>query len=125
MFRFAVEEFYSNVDHAFIGEFQKKLYDENSQKIDDVLHTDYDRIAGYIWENRFFTDEQRLDRFLSEEHTLEEYLGDPLFRFLQEVKITEFNNATSAAEGKINRVTLNKEFTHALYQMRLDKGIVQ
>jgi hypothetical protein len=60
LFRFAVEEFYSNVDHAFIGEFQKKLYDENSQKIDDVLHTDYDRIAGYIWENSFFTDEQRI-----------------------------------------------------------------
>lgn len=125
LFRFAVEEFYSNVDHAFLGEFQKKLYDENSRKCGECMHTDYERITDYIWDNSFFTDEQRLDKFLSEEHTLDEYLGDPLFRFLQEVKITGFNNATSAAEGKISRTTLNKEFTHALYQMRLDKGIVQ
>ena len=36
-----------------------------------------------------------------------------------------FNEATIAAEGTPNRTALNKEFTHALYQMRLEKGIVQ
>ena len=121
LFRFAVEEYYSNIDHAYIGEYQKKLYNSYTKK--NV--TDYLALADYIWENSFFTDMQSLERFISEKHTLTEYLTDPLFRFLQEVKITKFNEATLAAEGDVSRSTLNKEFTHALYQMRLDKGIVQ
>ena len=121
LFRFAVEEYYSNLDHAYIGEYQKELYDSYTEG----KATDYLALADYIWENSFFTDIQDLERFISEEHTLTEYLTDPLFRFLQEVKVTRFNEATLAAEGDVSRSTLNKEFTHALYQMRLDKGIVQ
>ena len=121
LFRFAVEEYYSNLDHAYIGEYQKELYDSYTEG----KATDYLALADYIWENSFFTDMQNLERFISEEHTLTEYLTDPLFRFLQEVKVTKFNEATLAAEGDVSRSTLNKEFTHALYQMRLDKGIVQ
>ena len=116
LFRFAVEEYYSNVDHSLIGEYQKELHKE---------HDSYIELADHIWENSYFTDMQRLNSFISEEHTLTEYLSDPLFRFLQEVKITDFNGATLAAEGSVSRSSLNKEFTHALYQMRLDKGIVQ
>lgn len=121
LFRFAVEEYYSNIDHAYIGEYQKELYDRYTS----VNGTDYLGLADSIWENSFFTDIQDLERFISEEHTLTEYLTDPLFMFLQEVKVTRFNEATLAAEGGTSRSTLNKEFTHALYQMRMDKGIVQ
>jgi hypothetical protein len=121
LFRFAVEEYYSNIDHAYIGEYQKELYD----RYVSGNGTDYQGLADCIWENSFFTDMQRLERFISEEHTLTEYLTDPLFRFLQEVKVTRFNEATIEAEGGTSRSTLNKEFTHALYQMRMDKGIVQ
>ena len=117
LFRFALEQFYLNINYNLLGEFQRKMHDEYSG--------DYDRIAEYIWENSFFTDESRRDRFLSEEHALEEYLSDPLFLFLQELKITRFNEATAAAEGQPKRSDLNKEYTHALYQMRLEKGIVQ
>ena len=121
LFRFAVEEYYSNIDHAYIGEYQKELYDRYVAG----NGTDYQGLADCIWENSFFTDMQKLESFISEEHTLTEYLTDPLFRFLQEVKVTRFNESTLAAEGEVSRSTLNKEFTHALYQMRMDKGIVQ
>ena len=121
LFRFAVEEYYSNIDHAYIGEYQKELYD----RYVSGNGTDYKGLADCIWENSFFTDMQKLESFISEEHTLTEYLTDPLFRFLQEVKVTRFNESTLAAEGEVSRSTLNKEFTHALYQMRMDKGIVQ
>jgi hypothetical protein len=128
LFRFAVEQFYLNVDHSLIGEYHKKLYHENSIFLtgkDGGMRTDYDKIADHVWNSSFFTDEKRLEKFISEEHTLEEYLGDPLFVFLQELRITTFNEAVLAAEGQVSRSSLNKEFTHALYQMRLDKGIVQ
>ena len=128
LFRYALEQFYTNVDLALIGEYQKLLYNENSYYltgIDGGYRVNYDKIADHIWENSFFTDIDRRDKFISEEHTLAEYLGDPLFRFLQELRITSFNEATAAAEGEPTRSALNKEFTHALYQMRLDKGTVQ
>ena len=128
LFRLAVEKFYSNVDHSLIGEYQKKIYHENSVYLtgaDGGLRPNYDKMADYVWNKSFFTDLDRLHAFLSEEHTLNEYMNDPLFHFLQELKITGFNEAVTTAEGEPGRSTLNKEFTHALYQMRLDKGIVQ
>ena len=128
LFRYAVEQFYTNVDRSLHGEYQKSLYNENSYYltgIDGGHRVDYGKIADHIWENSFFTDIARRDKFISEEHTVAEYLADPLFRFLQELRITSFNEATAAAEGEPTRSALNKEFTHALYQMRLDKGIVQ
>ena len=128
LFRLAVEKFYSNVDHSLIGEYQKKIYHENSVYLTGAnggLRPNYDKMADHVWNNSFFTDLDRLHTFLSEEHTLNEYMNDPLFHFLQELKITGFNEAVTAAEGEPGRSALNKEFTHALYQMRLDKGIVQ
>lgn len=128
LFRYAVKQFYTNVDRSLHGEYQKSLYNENSYYltgIDGGHRVDYGKIADHIWENSFFTDIARRDKFISEEHTVAEYLADPLFRFLQELRITSFNEATAAAEGEPTRSALNKEFTHALYQMRLDKGIVQ
>lgn len=117
LFHYAVGEFYGNVEKAFWGEYHKEMFEKNGG--------DCEKIAAEVWNNSFMADTERFDRFISEEHTLDDYLGDPLFRFLQEVRITVFNDATSAAEGEVSRTTLNKEYTHALYQMRLDKGIVQ
>jgi len=117
LFHYAVGQFYENVEKAFWGEYHKEMFEKNGG--------DCEKIASEVWNNSFMADTERFDRFISEEHTLDDYLGDPLFRFLQEVRITVFNDATSAAEGEVSRTTLNKEYTHALYQMRLDKGIVQ
>ena len=128
LFKYAVEQFYTNVDRDLLGEYQMSLYNGNSYYltgIDGGYRVDYAKIADHIWNNSFFTDIDRRDKFISEEHTIADYLGDPLFRFLQELRITSFNEATAAAEGEPTRSVLNKEFTHALYQMRLDKGIVQ
>lgn len=47
---------------------------------------------------------------------------DPLFRFLQDVKITVFNEKLRAIEGNPDILALSREYTHALYEMRLDKG---
>lgn len=47
---------------------------------------------------------------------------DPLFRFLQDVKITVFNEKLKAIEGNPDILALGREYTHALYEMRLDKG---
>ena len=42
-----------------------------------------------------------------------------------DVKITAFNEAKIKAEDGTSTLELDRAYTHALYQMRLDKGIIQ
>ncbi len=116
LFKFAVAEFYSNVEPSLLGEYHKQLLEE---------YTDYETLAEYVWSNSILTDEASVRKLLEEGRTSESYTDDPLYRFLQEMKVTRFNERITAAEGSPRRLELNKEYTHALYQMRLDKGIVQ
>ena len=117
IFRFCVESFLENVDSDMIGAFHKELLDRYGR--------DYDAIAGYLWDNSFLTDMTRLNTFLDTEHTVSEYLADPFFRFFDDVEILTFNNRIQEAEGENDRTELDREFVHALYQMRKDKGIPQ
>ncbi len=116
LFKFAVAEFYRNVDSAFRGEYHKELIAE---------YPDYEELAEYLWSGSVFTDETGMRKSLEEGKTSEDFSADPLFRFFQDMKVAGFNEAIAAAEGKPRRLDLNREYTHALYRMRLDKGIAQ
>ncbi len=116
LFRIAVREFYGNLDRGLVSDYHRQLLAE---------YPDYDKLADYVWENSFLTDKERLESFISAEHTVADYLNDPFYRFTQSMRVTVFNEAVAAAEGEPRRMDLNREYTHALYQMRLDKGIVQ
>ena len=117
LFRFCAESFLENVDSDMIGAFHKEVLDRYGR--------DYDAITGYLWDNSFLTDMTRLNTFLDTEHTVSEYLADPFFRFFDDVEILTFNNRIQEAEGENDRTELDREFVHALYQMREDKGIPQ
>ncbi len=117
LFRFAVQAFLENVDSGMIGPFHKELLEKYGK--------DYDAIASYLWDNSFLTDMTRLNTFLETEHTVAEYIADPFFRFFDDVEILTFNNRIREAEGENDRMELDREFVHALYQMREDKGITQ
>ncbi len=116
LFKFGLKEFYENVDPAMIGEYHKNLLKE---------HPDYEELAEHLWNNSVLTDEDAVRQLAAEGKTVAECTGDPLFRFFQEMKTKNFNDAIVRAEGEPRRSALNREYTHALYQMRLDKGIAQ
>lgn len=117
LFFYAAQGFLENVTSDMIGPYHRELL----EKFDG----DYDAIASYVWDNSFLTDTERLEKFLAEEHTVAEYCADPFFRFFDDVRILDFNRKITEAEGEYRRSDLDKAFTHALYQMRLDKGIPQ
>ena len=117
LFDYAVQGFLANVTEDMIGEYHKELLAK--------FGTDYQAIADYIWNNSFLTDIKRRDNFLAEEHTVNEYLNDPFYRFFDAVQILTFNKKITEAEGKHDRKELDREFAHALYQMREDKQIPQ
>lgn len=116
LFIYAVKTYLENVNPQLMGEFQKELHNSSD---------DYASLAADLWENSFLTDSSRLSDFLSQEHTMNEYFNDPVVRLFRDSEITVFNKAIEKAEGDVRILELKKEFTHALYRMRLDKGVVQ
>ena len=117
LFYLAARGFLENVTKDMTGPYHKELL----EKYDN----DYDAIADYLWNSSFLTDKDRLDKFLNEEHTIAEYHNDPFYRFFDDVQILDFNQKIKAAEGENDRSELDREFVHALYQMREDKGTPQ
>ena len=114
LFEYAVGQYYSHVDSAMWGPYHKELYAR--------YHGDVDKIADDVWRSSALTDETRRDEFFNEGHPIEDYRNDSAFRFFQDVKIKDFNDAIAEAEGHPKRSNLKKKYTQALYQMNLDKG---
>lgn len=119
LFRYSVERFYESISPEWLGEYQKELktrFSGNNGKCD------YDALTAYLWDSSFFTDSTRFSSFVSEEHTIEEYCADPLFRFFNDIRITDFNSRVAEIEGGNRILDLSREYTHAMYCMRMDKG---
>ena len=117
LFRYAVEEFYLNVSREMMSDYHKDLYNRHSG--------DYDNITAEVWDGSFMTDITRRDSFFAAGHPYEDYISDPLYRFFQTMKVVNFNDRIIAAQGDVRITDTDREFAHALYQMRLDKGIAQ
>jgi hypothetical protein len=117
LFAYAVRQYYSHVDSAMWGPYHKELY--------AACEGDIQKIAADVWDGSVLTDEGRRDAFTAGTPSIEEYKSDPLYRFFQDVKVKTFNDVIAEAEGEPKRSALRKEYTQALYQMYLDKGVAQ
>jgi hypothetical protein len=119
---YALNEYINNINPKYFTDWQKDLIAEYS---DAEGRCNTEALAAYLWDNSVFTSEEGIARLMAREVPHEEVVNDPLCRFTMEVKITEFNDAKTVAENGMSLLDLESEFTRALYQMRLDKGIVQ
>lgn len=115
LFRSCLEEYMSNVDVEFLGTLQKSLKEQYG--------TDYDSMCAAIWDNSFLTDMDKVNAYVANPESFDSSL-DPLVQFFTEVKITAFHEAESKASDN-SASALSREYVHALYQMREDKGIAQ
>ena len=118
---YAIEEYVKNIESKYLTEWQKELLAKFT--VDGVCDTK--AFAEYLWNNSVFTSEEGIARLMAKNVPQEEIVEDPLCKFIMEVKITAFNDAKTVAENGLSLLDLESEFTRALYQMRLDKGIPQ
>lgn len=121
IFCYCVSQYLLNVDPALLGKYQSELVAGFTSE----GKLDTEALTSWLWDNSVLTDPERVLKMGEELHSLDEYCSDPICRFYQDVKITDFNNAVDEAEGKPGMSALEKEYTHALYQMNLDKGQLQ
>ena len=122
LFRYSVREFYENISHSVIGPWQKELYSRFSGPDGQC---DYDAMTEYLWNGSILTDKSRLEAFISEEHTVDEYLADPMYRFFQDLKIITLNRRIAAVEGTPDILSLDKEYTHAMYRKSLEEVLAK
>ena len=121
LLEYAVDVFVKNLDPSYMTDWHKELIASFSK--DGVCDTK--ALADALWTSSIFTSEEGIARLGRREVPSEEIVSDSLCRFVMDIKSTDFTEAKEAAEGTPNLLSLNREYTHALYQMRLEKGIVQ
>ena len=117
LWRYSVETFYENVDSSFWQPFEKEVF--------AVYGSDYDALCNNLWGNSWLTRPGELEAFLATDLDLGEKAQDSLFRLLSGVKVINYNQTISKISGDKAVGELGREYTHAMYQMREDKGRVQ
>ena len=122
LFRYAVEQYCRNAGSYCFGPYQTSLMTHFTM---DDGECDFDALTDSLWEGSYLTDTVRLKNMLRERHTIDEYTADPMYRFLKDVSIVDFNRSIASAQGTPDIRSLEKEYTHALYMMREDMGIEQ
>ena len=118
---YAVKEYIANVDPVYFSPLQKELIEAYTTE----GKCDAEALAEDLWAESLFGSHEGIESIFNSRVTAEEILADKLGCFIMDVKITAFNEAKIKAEDGVATLDLDREFTHALYQMRLDKGIVQ
>lgn len=110
---YSAMEFFTNLDNYYFGNFQKKLLAR--------FGTDFEAMAGYLWENSLIASEDRIDAVTD----LEQVQEDPLRKFFTDSPVSLYNerNGHLAARTKANN--LEREYKKALYWMKLQKGRLQ
>ena len=119
IFRYTVQAYYEHVDEACFGPFQKELKAR--------FGNDYDALCNELWDNSWMTDEKGIAEYIDPEtpfsaENIEKWHADPLYRFFEDVQFIDFNKASRLAQGDSGLSGLDKEYTHALYRMNIDKG---
>ena len=118
LMEYAIGTFIENIDPKYFTPWMKELMAKFTE--DGTCNTK--ALVDSLWSTSLFSTPEGIDRLHRKEVSHEEITADPLGRFIMDVNITSFNKDKTAAENGVSTVSLDKEFTHALYQMRLDKG---
>ena len=120
LFIYAVTQYYAHVDSAMWGPYHMELYLTFSE-----AECPAKAVAEHVWGTSVLTDMAVAQKYMAEGHSKEEYMADPAYRFFQDVKVKTFNDVIAELEGEPKRLALRKQYTQALYQMYMDKGVVQ
>lgn len=99
LFKYAVEQYCSNVDSSLWGPYQKKMASS--------FAGDWNALADSLW----------TDEYISK--------TDPIFLFLTDVSMTNFTSKVTEAQGNKSVSQLNKEYTQSLWRQRCNEGINQ
>ncbi len=113
LLEYSISQYFSNIDTTLFGPYQKELAAK--------FGTDFKAMTDYIWAGTMVASPEKAAEF----HDPEQFKEDRLKKLLLDVSILDFNNKDNDMCNRNEILAMNKEYTHALYEMRADKGIAQ
>ena len=121
LFDYALKEYYRNINPEYWGTWQKEIY-KNFSTGNNHPHFNADAAVDWLWNNSYITNLDRIQKMGAEDHTINEWYKDPIYRFFNDIRITTFTQKRMEVEGLPTITKLEKEYVQALYQMNMDKG---
>jgi len=123
------------VEHdLFVCSMKKYASDASQTYRGDIFNSalaqfggDAEKMAEDVWSRSFITDGERFNSFITAPHTKADVTADPLVRIFSSISIKDINDALDSCSGYSSAVLsdLRKDYTQALYEMRLEKGVPQ
>ena len=122
---------------TYTDNVESSKWGERVNKLMERFDHDPEAVMDHVWENSIFTNQERLLAAMERYISKEELNGDPIYDLLHSISVGDMNTKKNkimergrSGKGKkcgrgrqIN--ALEKEYTHAMYEMKLDKGQVQ
>lgn len=120
IFRYTLETFYKHVEPGMWGPWQKELKERFGE--------DYDAMCAELWDSSWMTDGKTVNELFFDPETeltlakVQELVNDKLLNFMRDAKYADFNQTSRDIQGTPSISDLDKEYTRAIYEMRLSKG---
>ena len=112
----SVRTFYSSVDSSYWSDFHKELF----KRFDGNT----DALSEHLWNSSSLTDSIRIRKFLNSDDPAY-CLSEDLTGYFTALPFSDFSGAVKKAWDGVPTADLEKEYTHALYQMNIEKGRAQ
>ena len=113
LLEYSVSQYFTNIDTSLFGPYQRELSAR--------FGTDFKAMTDYIWEGTMVASREKAEAF----NDPAQFNDDRLKKLLLDVSILDFNKTDDDMNLRNRILSLNKEYTQALYEMRNDKGIAQ
>jgi hypothetical protein len=117
LMKYQLREFFANVSKEYWGENLVMMYDKYNGSAD--------AITDYVFENSILLNPDKFREAVKKDQPITLFVDDPLPLLTRSARITEFNQEESELMGGNDIMSLEAQYTRAMYQMNMEKGRVQ
>ncbi|OFZ06866.1 MAG: hypothetical protein A2322_01455 [Bacteroidetes bacterium RIFOXYB2_FULL_39_7] len=117
LMKYQLREFFANVSREYWGENLAMMFDR--------FNGSADAITEYVFANSILLNPEKFREAVKKDQPITLFVDDPLPLLTRSARITEFNQEESELMGGNDIMSLEAQYTRAIYQMNMEKGRVQ
>lgn len=117
LMKYQLREFFANVSREYWGENLTMMFDKFNGSAQEITE--------YVFANSILLNPDKFREAVKKDQPLSLFIDDPLPLLTRSARITEFNQEESEMMGGDDIMSLEAQYTRAMYQMNMEKGRVQ
>jgi len=125
---FRVEkELLNSVVHYYFKHMSRSNWGKQRIALYNKFNGNLDSLADYMYNNSFMKDEKSVKKWMSENHSVNDYNNDPIYAMFQSTSILPLNMEKDKVKLRLgfSKSALSSEYTNAIYEMNKSRGLVQ